>query len=107
MRKNGTYYNFLKGCVTVILKRCDFSVQHNTDPSQNKQEKSKEYSWVSNTRGGSNKRVGWNFSSNLISGEALITAGRVEIFFICVGEKTGRLEIFLKINKRGGSNNSG
>ena len=28
-------------------------------------------------------------------------------FFICVGEKTGRLEIFLKFNKHGGSNNSG
>ena len=38
------------------------------------------YSWVSNTRGGSNKRVGWNLSSNLISGEAQITAGRVENF---------------------------
>ena len=44
-------------------------------------------------QGEANKRVGWNFSSNLISGEALITAGRVENF--------------LKINKRGGSNNSG
>ena len=40
----------------------------------------KSYSWVSNTRGGSNKRVGWNLSSNLISGEAQITAGRVENF---------------------------
>jgi hypothetical protein len=27
-----------------------------------------KYSYVSNTRGGSNKSVGWNFSSNLISG---------------------------------------
>ena len=27
--------------------------------------------------------------------------------FICVGEKTKKLEIFLNINKRGGSNNSG
>ena len=38
------------------------------------------YSWVSNTRGGSNKRVDWNSFLNLISGEALITAGRVEKF---------------------------
>ena len=56
-------------------------------------------SQVSNTRGGCNKRVGWKFSSNLINGQALITVGRVEIFFICVGEKTGKLEIFFKINK--------
>ena len=39
-----------------------------------------KYSLVSNTRGGSNKRGGWKISSNLISGEALITAGRVEFF---------------------------
>ena len=31
----------------------------------------------------------------------------MEKISICVGEKTGRLEIFLKINIRGGSNNSG
>ena len=65
------------------------------------------YSWVSNTRGGSNKRVDWNYFLNLISGEALITARRVEKIFICVGEKIKKLEIFLNINKRGGSNNSG
>ena len=61
------------------------------------------YCYVSNKRGGSNKRVCWNFSSHLIS-RYLITAGRVDI---CVGKKTGRLETFLKINKRGGLNNSG
>ena len=31
---------------------------------------------------------------------------RMEKKIICVGEKTGQLEIFLKINKRAGSNNS-
>ena len=38
---------------------------------------------------------------------AALCSGEGGKFFICVGEKTGRLEIFLKINKRGGSNNSG
>jgi hypothetical protein len=57
--------------------------------------------------GGSNKRVDWNFCPNLISGEALITAGRMDKNFICLGKKRKRIEIFLNINKRGGSNNSG
>ena len=54
--------------------------------------------------GRSNKRVDWNYSSNLISTsrQALITAGRVDFFFICVVEKTGTLKIFLKINIRVG-----
>ena len=69
------------------------------------------YSQISNTRGGSNKRVDWNFSSNLISGQALITAGRVEKFsFVQVKKQggwklingqakitLGRMENFLKI----------
>ena len=63
------------------------------------------YSWVSNTNGGSNQRVDWNSFLNLISGEAVITARRMEKIFICVDEKIKKLEIFL--NKRGGSNNSG
>jgi hypothetical protein len=36
------------------------------------------YSYVSNTRGGSNRRVDWNFSFNLVSGWALKTAGMME-----------------------------
>ena len=64
-------------------------------------------SQVFNTRGGSNKRVDWNFSSNLISEQAPKTAGRMEKDFIFVGKKTGRLEIFLTIIKRVCSNNSG
>jgi hypothetical protein len=31
----------------------------------------------------------------------------VEKNFICIGEKAGRLKFFLKIDKWGGSNNSG
>ena len=36
-----------------------------------------------------------------------MTVGSMEKNSFWVGEKTGRLEIYLKINKRVGSNNSG
>ena len=66
------------------------------------------YSQVSNTRGGSNKRVyRLEFFIKFNKRGGSNNSGQGGNFFICVGEKTGRLEIFLKINKRGGSNNSG
>ena len=57
--------------------------------------------------GGSNKKGDWNFSSNLISGQAPITAGRMGKDFICVGKKNREAGNFLTINKWVGSNNSG
>ena len=47
------------------------------------------YSYVSNTRGGSIKRVGWNFSSNLIKPVGSNNSGEGGKFFIWVGEKQG------------------
>ena len=64
--------------------------------------------YSSNARGGSNKRVDWIFCPNLISGYlGSNNSGEDGKNFICVGEKQKKLEIFLNINKRGGSNNSG
>ena len=60
---------------------------------------------VSNSRGGSDKKVDWDFCPNLISGQ-VVQWGGWKKKFICVGEKTKRMEMFLNINIQKGSNNS-
>ena len=63
------------------------------------------YSQFSNTRGGSNKRVNClNLISRYLGSNKIGEDGKN---FVCVGEKTKRLEIFMNINKRGGSKPSG
>ena len=54
--------------------------------------------------GGSNKVVDWDFCPKQVG---FIYSGEDGKKIICEGEKTKRLEIFLNIGKRGGSNNSG